>query len=258
VDRVDEIVEEAAQRLRALEPSAVAVVLTGSHARGAVDEYSDLDVRAITEDEPLVRYRTWFAERPGSEPLHVSLGAHSMAHWLAERQQPAWWAYGFPVLYKARYVWATPDARRKLGLDPSIAHPPGAPQLEALLEWATKVQRARSAGDAVGARFYARKVGELTPCLLVGLNEPVVVHSPREALDAALALPVAPAHYRDDIVVCLGLTASSVEEAGRAALRLTRELLVFLRERKPEVDPQPDLPRYLADGTLERRLGFLE
>jgi hypothetical protein len=38
--------------------------------------------------------------------------------------------------------------------------------------------------------------------------------------------------------------------------RLARGLLALLRERAPDVDPQPDLPRDLADGTLERHLGF--
>jgi hypothetical protein len=258
MDRVDEVVEQAAARLRELEPAAIAVVVTGSYARGTADELSDLDVRAITRRKPRRRYRSCFADRPGAKPLHVSLGAHSLAYWLAARREPAWWTFGFPTVYHAAYVWATPEARTRLGPDPSIVHPPGAPQLEALVECATKVLRARSREDAVGTRFHARKVAELTPYLLIGLNEEVVVDSPREALDAALSLSVAPEHYRDDMAVCLGLTAASVEEVGRAALSLTRELLVFLRERKPDVDPQPDLPRYLADGTLERYLGFLE
>jgi len=121
---------------------------------------------------------------------------------------------------------------------------------------AAKLRRADTREDPVGARLYARKVAELTPCLLIGLNEQVLVHSPREAFDAALSLSVAPEHYHEDLPVCLGLTAASVEEVARAAQRLTSELLAFLRERKPDVDPQPDLARYLVDGTLERQLGF--
>jgi hypothetical protein len=142
--------------------------------------------------------------------------------------------------------------------DPSISRPAGPPQLEALVEVAAKVRRARSREDPVGARYFARKVAELTPCLLTGLNEPIVVQSPREAIDAALSLAVVPEHYGDDLPVCLGLTAASDEQVGGAAERLTGELLAFLRERDPDVDPQPDLARYLADATLERRLGFRE
>jgi hypothetical protein len=162
------------------------------------------------------------------------------------------------LVYDAAYVWATPEARRLLGADPSIVQPPGPPQLEVLVEWAAKFRRARSQKDAVGVLLYARKVAELAPCLLIPLNERIMVHTLREALDAALSLSVAPAHYREDLPVCLGLTAASVEEVWRAALRLTRELLAFLRQRKPDVDPQPDISRYLADGTLERDLGFLD
>jgi hypothetical protein len=256
VDSVDQIVERAAERLRELEPGTVAVVVTGSYARGTADEHSDLDVRAITDPEPNVRYRTWFAERPGRKPLHVSLGAHSLAYWLAERERPAFWTYGFPVVYHAEYVWSTPEARRRLGADPSIVHPGGPPQLEAFVEVATKLRRAGSREDPAGTRLYARKVAELTPCLLTSLNEEVLVHSPHEALDAAVSLSIAPKHYREDLRVCLGLTAASVEEVEHAGLRLTRELLAFLRERKPDVDDQPDIARYLADGTLERHLGF--
>ncbi|CAN5800332.1 hypothetical protein BH20ACT14_BH20ACT14_04810 [soil metagenome] len=43
---------------------------------------------------------------------------------------------------------------------------------------------------------------------------------------------------------------------GAAALRLGRQLLAFLRERKPDVDDQPDIAGYLAEVTLERHLGF--
>ena len=41
-----------------------------------------------------------------------------------------------------------------------------------------------------------------------------------------------------------------------AAERLARGLLALIRERAPGVDPQPEVGRYLADGTLERHLGL--
>lgn len=257
MDRVDSVIERATERLRKHEPGAIAVVVTGSYARGTADEHSDLDVRAITTRKSRVPYRTWFAERPGRKPLHVSLGTHSIAYWLAERQQPAYWTLGFPAVYDARYVWATPEARKQLGDDPSIVHPAGPPQLEALVEWMTKFRRAQTR-DPVGTRFYARRVAELVPRHLQGLNDHVVVHSPREALDAAFSLAVAPEHYRDDLPVCLGLTTTGVENVERAAVRLISELFAFLRERNPDVDPQPDIAHYLADGTLDRHLGFLD
>ena len=54
--------------------------------------------------------------------------------------------------------------------------------------------------------------------------------------------------------MCLGLAQTDDATLGTAALRLARELLAFLREHKPDVDPLPDLIRGLTDGTLERQL----
>jgi hypothetical protein len=85
----------------------------------------------------------------------------------------------------------------------------------------------------------------------------VVVHDRREALTAALALRVTPEHYGADLPVVLGLVEAGDPAVIDAALRLGRELLAFLREHHPDVDAQPDIARYLADGTLERHLGFL-
>jgi hypothetical protein len=104
--------------------------------------------------------------------------------------------------------------------------------------------------------MYAHQAALLAPSLLRLLNDDLVVRDRADALEAALALGVAPEHYRDDMVVCFGLVGADDEGVQRAALRLARELLAFLRERKPDVDPQPDISQYLADGTLERHLGF--
>ena len=67
-------------------------------------------------------------------------------------------------------------------------------------------------------------------------------------------LPVAPDGYADDMAMCLALRPTGDAEVVAAALRLARGLLAFLRARKPDVDSQPDLARYLADGTLQRHL----
>jgi hypothetical protein len=67
-------------------------------------------------------------------------------------------------------------------------------------------------------------------------------------------LPVAPEHYSEDLRVCLGLTPAEDEALKTAALRLGQELLAFLRERKPDVDPLPDLVECLVSGALERQL----
>jgi hypothetical protein len=77
----------------------------------------------------------------------------------------------------------------------------------------------------------------------------------RDALDAALSLEVAPGHYAEDLSVRLALEAAGDEEVARSAHWLARGLLAFLRERKPDVDPQAGIGAAPAEGNLERLLG---
>jgi hypothetical protein len=250
------LVERLVDRLRRLEPSSVAVVVIGSYARGTSDEDSDVDLRAITRDEPSMGYRTWFVDRLGIKPLHVSAGAKSVEAWLARGNEPQAWALGFPALYEGRYAWATTEARDALGDPPSNLHPPESPELEDFVETLVKARRCARSGDAVGNRFYAHGAALLAVPLLRPLNDDVVVTGPREALDAALSFPIAPEHYREDLRRCMGVVPARDDEVEEAALRLGRELLALLRERKPDIDSRPEAAGYLADGTFERHLGF--
>ena len=43
-----------------------------------------------------------------------------------------------------------------------------------------------------------------------------------------------------------------------AVALLGSDLLAFQREHAPDVDQQPEITRFLADGTLERHLGLIE
>jgi len=135
-------------------------------------------------------------------------------------------------------------------------HPPPPLELEDFVESLQKALRSARRGDRDGLRFFARDAAVLAPRLLRPLNDEIVVRDRREALEAALSLHVAPRHFRDDLSVCLGLVPADDDSMRDAALRLGRELLAFLRERNPNVDDQPDIAGYLADGTLERHLGF--
>ena len=250
------IVEPVVARIRELEPSTIAVLVSGSYAKGTADEHSDLDLEVATEDEPRVRYRMWFEERPGAKPLHVSLSVKPIAEWLAKRGEPQSWALGFPVEHVVSHVWATREARGRLGDPPSNTHPPQEPQLEDFVEYVAKVRRAATRGEVMEIRMRARQGAELTPALLRKLNREVFVRDRPEALAAALSLEVEPEHFRSDLPVCLGVVHATDDDVLEATLRLARELLAFLRERAPEVDLQPDIARYLTDGTLERHLGF--
>lgn len=251
-----ELVERVVQRLRVLEPSAVAILVSGSYAKGTADEHSDLDVTVVIDGDPSSPYRMWFEERPGADALHVSPGVRTLERCLAERGKPETWSLGFPVLNVVDYVWATGDARARLGDPATSVHPAAQPELEDFVEFLIKVRRASARGDGAGVRLFASAAAQLAPRLLSPLNDELIVKDRREALEAALSLRVTPEHYRDDLSVCLGLVPADDDAVQEAALRLGRELLAFLRERKPDVDDQPDIAGYLADGTLERHLGF--
>ena len=99
-----DLLARAVAHMRELEPDAVAVVVTGSYAKDTADERSDLDLRALTTEPPRVPYRTWFVDRPGTSPLHVSAGAKTVEDWLADGLEPAAWALGFPARDEATYA----------------------------------------------------------------------------------------------------------------------------------------------------------
>jgi hypothetical protein len=253
-DLPEEVLARVVDRLRAAEPAAIGVLVTGSYAAGQADQSSDLDLTVLTAMSPLGHYRTWFEPRT-STPLHVSAGAMALPSWVAEGQIPADWALGFPTEEVAVWIWATEAARAVLGDPPVMRRPPAGPELEDFLECATKIRRAAARGDWLGVRWHAHHLGTYAPRLLRPLNPERRVSTVRDALQAALDLAVAPVGYREVLIICLGLRATVDEEVAPAALRLAAGLMSFLRERMPDIDPQPDLVRYLADGTLERHLG---
>lgn len=250
------IVRHVVAQLRVLEPEATAVLLTGSYATGTAAVASDLDLIAITPS-PRISYRTWFEEQIGDAPLHVSAGATTADAWMTKATTPARWSFGFPAINAAVYLCSNGETRARLGDDPSLRHPAAGPELEDFLDFVLKAKRAANSGDELGLRWFAQGAAALAPTLLIPVNDERIVSDRRDALDAALTLAVAPANYGADLAICLGLTAASGPDVKAAVGRLGSELLTFLREHAPDVDQQPEIASYLADGTLERHLGVI-
>lgn len=54
------LVVRVVERLLDLEPGLIAVLLTGSYAKGTASLTSDLDLVALTASIPRAEYRMWF------------------------------------------------------------------------------------------------------------------------------------------------------------------------------------------------------
>lgn len=241
-------VDELVERARKLEPDVVGAFVFGSHARGTATPTSDFDIQVVTRTKPALRYRTWFV---GEQ--HVSLGIRSMDEIRARCRMPANWSLGFATASGGRWLWAEPEAADALGDPPGFSHPPDPPELEDFVESCAKALRAT---DSVELRVAAQMVGETAVPLLRDLNAPIVVHTRVEAVRAAAGFVTAPPGWADDLLAVLGLVPAGDEEIRTAVGRIAGGVLRILREAKSSVgDRQPELSRYLHDGTLERHLG---
>ena len=182
------------ERLLDLEPGLIAVLLTGSYAKGTASLTSDLDLVALTASIPRTDYRMWFEERRNGPPLHVSAGATTPSGWLARRDSPARCSFGFPAINEANYLWGATQAAALLGESPSLMHPPARPELEDFIDFVLTAKTCAKAGDDL--RSFAQAAASLAPSLLISSNAERIVSDRRDALDAALSLPIAPANYQ--------------------------------------------------------------
>jgi hypothetical protein len=236
-------------RIREEEPDAIGVFMVGSHARGTATPTSDLDLKAVTLGDKAPVWRTWFV---GDQ--HVSVGFASGRYLRDVRARPADWSLGFAVEELGVWIWQTAAAVAALGDPPDLSRPPGEPELEDFVEFSAKALRAE---DRIELRVAARGAAEYAPPLLRDLNAPEHVVGRAGAMRAALGYATAPPGWADDLATSWGLTPVDDDEVRAAVERLARGTLAFLRERGSRVgDGQPELTRYLHDGTLERHLGL--
>lgn len=246
------------ERLREEEPGAVAIVLKGSYARGEAEPYSDLDFDLLTAGAPCVEYPVYLAESAGGWLIHVSVATQSLEAWLAGEDEPEGWSFGLPAEERTRLLWAADEAVRARVERRELRHPPGGAELEDFVADLGKVRNALARGDELALRLAAQGLAGLCPSVLRLLNPEARAGTRYGALLAALDFPVAPPGYREDMLLCLGLTgrASAPEEVYAAARRLVLGVVALLRPHAARLAPhlQPALPRYLADGTLERYL----
>jgi phosphoribosyl-AMP cyclohydrolase len=244
------LVSDWTERLRQ-EPSAAAVLLVGSHARGVAGPYSDLDLTLLTKEVPADRYRAIFVEQAEDQLLHVSVLAMQWEEWVAMYRKPASWSFSLPAARAVRVLWADDAVRSQLA-GVAGTNPAGPIELEDFVECACKVKNAHAAGDELALRLAAQDLARLCPSVLQPINTVPEVRTRPEALRVALDLAVAPAGYREDMLVCLGLTGRqiSTDRVRESALHLAVGVVDLLAAYGGE----PQLPLYLRDGRLRRYL----
>lgn len=243
-------------RLRREVPDAVAVILKGSHAKGDAGVHSDVDFDVLVDGEPHEAYLASFEETPEGRLQHISIAVQDLAGWLAEADEPVSWAYGLPAAETTRLLWARDETLRARLDHPHRMHPPEPLELEDFIEAWGKIRNAFAKGDDLAMRIAGQKLARLCPGLLRPLNTEVSPSNRREAMRAALDLPVAPPGYRDDLLRCFGLSPDAVpmQELHDAAQRLTFGTVALLREHAAIAEDalEQELFTYLTDGTLER------
>ena len=175
--------------------------------------------------------------------------------WNEEREEPEDWALGFPVELPHRWLWhGDPRLAELLGDYPVMSKPGSPPEIEDMVDAAVKTRRHARGGSELSARLEAQAAARFAAPTVCALNNPKPVTDPPSALAAVLGLPVAPRGWKVDFPVSMGLTTAALDEIVEATIRLVRGTLRLARERDPGVDRQPEIERYLIDGTLERLL----
>lgn len=245
-----------AERLQRTIPNAAAILLKGSYARGGPGLFSDIDFDVLVEPGRRDDYLTYLVEDDSGWLAHVSVAVQDVASWLADADEVEDWAYRLPAAETTLLLWARDDALRHKLDRLARTHPPGAPELEDFLEAYGKVRNALVQRDELALRLAAQTLGTLCPSLLRMINPEVFPTHRHAALLAALDFPVAPEGYRDDLLLCLGLSgqASTLDDVHDAAQRLTIGALSLLRHHAELVKAElpADLYGYLRDGTLDR------
>ena len=190
-------------------PSTQAIMLKGSYARGDAGPHSDVDFDVLLDGPAHSAYPVRF-EKSSERLRHISIAVQDLAGWLAEECEPEPWAFGLPVREPTRLLWAA-DASLRNQLDrPFKPHPPAEPELEDFVESFAKASNAHARRDGIGLRQAAQSTARYAPTLIRPLNPEAWADSPRSALATVLDFDIVPPGYREDMLMCLGMSDRAV------------------------------------------------
>ena len=257
-----DFVTQWVNRLRSMNPQAVAILLRGSHVRGDAGPNSDVDFDVLLSGDAFEAYPMYLEPDKSGTIRHISVAVQDLNSWLAGEDEPGDWSFGLGTRMAVKLLWSR-DAGIAAMLDaPCREHPPAEPELEDFIEGYGKVLNAWQRGDEVGMRQAAQGTATLAPTLLRLLNDEVWPGTRREALEAAIGFPHAPEGYRQAMLRCLGLLddAGTMEELASSTRLLAEGVVRLLRESGqfnkdyPEGDPFG----LLANGMIEAYLAQMQ
>ncbi|MCO5214971.1 MAG: nucleotidyltransferase domain-containing protein [Thermomicrobiales bacterium] len=244
------MIEQMVQRFRVEHPDAVAVLLKGSHARGEATPWSDMDFDVLVSAPETEIYRTWLVE-VDARLVHISAAVEGIDGWLADADEPSSWSLGLPTAETTRLLWAATDELWQRLDHPAKMHPAASAEVEDSVEAFGKMVSALGKGDAPGLYSNAYKLATLIPTLLVPINDVPPVESPRQAIDAVLAMTNVPAGFREDWLICMGyVDCRDLETTCAAAQRMLLGALALIPPDAEIVGE--DIARVMVDGSLER------
>ena len=249
-------------RLRAEEPSALAVWLQGSHARGAAGPYSDVDLRVVTAGTPRVRDRA-FLEEEGDRLVHYSVGSRALAELVDATTEPLIWGWLVAHYRHAKALWDPGDALGLLRRTAEANRPGPRPyldglflELETMVEEVAKVRNAAAAGDYLAAARAAWEAGDQAWKVLQRCGDPRPLDDQRAGVQRMLDLGAGIPGYRENLLVCLGLTPEPrpIERLSPAALDLAAGVVAWLEAHADELGIPDEARAFLGAGRLARYL----
>jgi hypothetical protein len=253
------LVEESVARIRREIPEAVAVFLGGSVVRGDPGPFSDVDFDVVVPDGPRDDYPEWIVPYRGRLVV-VSLWIRDVDRWLWDAEQAQDWAFRLRCADPLQLCWVAESWRSRLERT-HLTHPAGEPEFGHFLGELGKVANAYHGNDELGLRLAAHELAVSCPSLLQPLNPSPPATSRREAIETALAVPVAPAGYRADLMTCLGLSGlpTTVEDIYAAATRLASGVVDLLESNAAAYAglPHADWVSWVRDGSLRAYLNQL-
>lgn len=259
-EEFEAFVERWVQRIRDEVPDAVAVFLAGSHVRGAAGPRSDVDFHVLVAEGPRDEWPLWFDAHDHGLVL-VDVWIRDVARWLDSQEESQDWAFGLAAAEPLRLCWVADESWRARLDRRRLTHPAGEPELGHFISALGKVVNAHRQGDELALRLAAQDLGVTCPGLLGPLNPRPPAESRHTALLTALNAGVTPTGYRDDLLICLGLTGGpmSARDLYATACRLATGVVDLLSSHTgtfTRLLPQ-QLSASLIDGTLRRYVAQL-